>query len=70
MESDINRYMQITNSVVSVCGIFSAFLKGRSYYPKTPQDTPGRSKIPKRHIKIPLFVHFYHHFINLKVYFH
>ena len=39
-------------------------------HPKTPQDTPGRSSIPKRHIKIPLFVHFYHHFINLKVYFH
>ena len=24
---------------------------GQSYYPRTPQDTPGRSAIPKRHIK-------------------
>ena len=32
--------------------------EGQSYYPRTPQETPGRSTIPKRHIKIPLFVHF------------
>ena len=46
------------------------FATGQSYYPRTPQDTPGRSTIPKGHIKIPMFVHFYHHFINMKVYFH
>ena len=35
-------------------------------HPKTPQD----ALLYLRHIKIPLFVHFYHHFINLKVIFY
>ena len=41
--------------------------------PRTPQDTQGhprRPTIPKRHIKISLFVFFYHLCNDLKIYFH
>ena len=36
---------------------------GLSYYPRTPQDTI----LYLRHIKMSLFAHFYHLFIDLKV---